>query len=419
MLGAASDGGDVTQTHAADRRTASVPHRAASPDPTPAMPTHRELAGFDISARRRRVRTHRRGHGSRRTSAVPRHVTSGRDDWPLALAWADAAVTSCSRTTGTSSIIVIVLYRTLYKVFGLRHVRAVAHRGLACLDRRSRFAVSSSLRTKIGPVHRRLWSRSTSSGSRTRSSCPHARSNYLVLVGADRVRLGTHASVRHASDITVAAALAFALCAAGGGVTVAAACGVYAAVHTRDSASLARDPRSERTWLAWWVKYARDVPSRDPSFARLPADAAHRLRRRPRVVRRRWCSATAISARALRRSRSSSTSAGGSAPGCRPRRTRSRGRCALIVWWAGLVYDRGALARSLRVPLPRWSVPSSSCSPSIPPHRSRSRPGGVHPLRRSALVVVAGLYRAGEPRRDRRCGRTRYGRSRRYDKAAS
>ena len=103
--------------------------------------------------------------------ADPRRVTSGRDDWPLALRGQTPGDFLQPVQRAPQRVIILVLYRTLYKVFGFDTLRAVAHRGPHCRHRGSRRAVSRPAH-QDRPVHRRLSSRPTSSGSRTRPSLP-------------------------------------------------------------------------------------------------------------------------------------------------------------------------------------------------------------------------------------------------------
>ncbi|MGH8977183.1 MAG: hypothetical protein ACRDV7_03830 [Acidimicrobiia bacterium] len=261
----------------------------------------------------------------------------GSDDWRIA---------SRGRTlddflepyNGHFSIILIGLYRTLFKVFGFDTYVPWRLACLLCLLGVP-VALYLAMRNRTGPLIAGivgsyiLWFPGTALSV---SSLNH----YLSLIGA----IGcAYALARRdpASDMIVVAGLTLSLCASGGGVSAAVACIIYSLCTRANGRRWVAVLIPSGLWFVWWLAFARNV-ERLGGFFRLDT--------------RGIVDATIEGARASFEGLSFANSLLGVAlivaffvllalrlrAGLAAAAGALAWSAALITWWAGIAYSRGA-----------------------------------------------------------------------------
>jgi hypothetical protein len=306
-------------------------------------------------------------------------------DWPLALRGQSRGdfLQPYDKQLG---VVVLVLYRSLYKVFGFDSYAPWRIAGVAALVTVP-VALFFVLRTKTGPFIAAvvatyfLWFPHT-------SVLTSSIGDYIALFAAV---VCTYLLTRRdgSSDLAIAGLLVLALASSGAGLAIIAACAVYSLSTRAGFRRWFAIIVPTAAWLAWWLKYARES-YRAPANVRL--DFGHIVRTAFDGIRGSFDAlmfgnrilGTALAIVFLLhlgwRLRSGITASANALAWS----------AALIVWWAMLVYTRGELT-NIGSLTERLVGAVFIVLAAIPPERLSLPERWRSPIAAVTLVVVAGL----------------------------
>jgi hypothetical protein len=202
--------------------------------------------------------------------SLSRRAYFSSDDWHMALRGRSVS-DFLEPYNGHLSVVPIAVYRTLYAVFGFETYvpwRLVAHLCLISVA----VALFLVMRARTGPLLAAVAGSAILWFDTLRLSVPPFN-HFLALVGAI-VCAGQLDRVGRRADLIVAVALAFSFCSAGGGVPVAAACGVHTLLTRRDAKRWLAVLLPSCAWGVWWMANGSSEPV-GPLFR---YDAAEMLR---------------------------------------------------------------------------------------------------------------------------------------------
>ena len=276
------------------------------------------------------------------------------DDWPLARrGWSPGDF--LEPYNKHLSITIIAIYRSLYQVFGFDTYHPWRIVGITTL-----LAVPVALylvfRTRAGPLIAALVASYFVWFPGTRLD-PSQMNHFMAVLGGIVCAWALTRNDRK-SDAVVAAALAFSLVAAGGGLAVIAGCVVHAACTRARFARWIAIVVPSGLWGIWFLAY-----SRNDADARLPLDTTDLIRKVCEGVLATFEAlafdnrilgvllAIAFAIHLVWRIRQGLAAAANAIAWS----------TALLVWWAGLAYSRGAWLTPTTFAT-CTSAPCSSCS---------------------------------------------------------